>query len=533
MLRLAALALVLAVSVALLRTPTPRQDSEDVAVAAHEVPLDAESAAAPARLARALTFATLASPEVPQHIGNPAPFQELHQHLEDSFPLVYQKLKHERVNEFSLLFTWQGSSPELRPLLAMSHMDVVPATFGPPPYNWTHPPFGGVTADGFIWGRGAIDIKSSLFQQLEAISLLLRRGYQPKRTILFAVGHDEEVGGEEGAGHIAGLLRSRGVELELVLDEGGLIMMDGFKGPSLQVVDMPIAVVGTSEKGYETWEVEVHGNGGHSSMPPVDGSSVASRISRILAALDAYPSPTRLDEPTTSFLRALAPAAKLAPLRIALNSANNWVVNPILGQLMGQLAPEVAAFVRTTCAVVSVAAGGIADNVMPKKGSILLNFRILPGQDSSTIRDYLRVVTLKEAQHVTLHRRDRAFSPAPVAPSSGKHWQLVKQAILETLTPPKGLIVVPYLVNGMTDSRHYNELAGGRVYRFCPHRFGANDLQLFHGVDERIAVEDFVRGIGFYARLFELASGDEGTEEAAADAAAADAASAAQVGSEL
>ncbi|KAL4436962.1 hypothetical protein ABPG75_004101 [Micractinium tetrahymenae] len=527
MLRLAGVALLGAVLIALLRSPRAPSDSEDALAASApppELPADV-AAAAPGRLAKALSFPTLASADAPKnHVRNPAPFQQLHRHLEASFPTVYKRLRHERaslqgVNDFSILFTWPGSNRELRPVLIMSHMDVVPAPEGPA-YNWTHPPFGGVVADGYIWGRGALDVKVSLLQQLEAVSLLLDQGFQPKRTIHFAVGHDEEQGGAYGARAIAALLRSRGVELEIVLDEGGIILMDGLKAGAHQVVASPIALVGTSEKGYETWDIEVEGSGGHSSMPPTDGFSVAARIARILATLDASPPTTRLGEPTTDFLKGLAPAVALAPARLALRHADNWVLNPVLGQLLGQASPEVASFVRTTCSVVGVQAGGIAENVLPNVGTITLNFRTLPGQNSTFVREYLQMVTRKEAAHVTLQPRGRTDPAAPVAPSRGPHWRLLKQVILQTLRPQEGLLVVPYLVGGMTDSRHYNELAGGRVYRFCPHRYALGDIKRVHGVDERIAVDDYLRGIGFYARFLEAASSDEGSEEAAAEAAA-------------
>lgn len=527
MLRLAGLALLAAVLIALLRAPRAPPDAEDAVAAAAqppELPSDVVSAA-PGRLAKALSFPTLSGTDAPKnHVVNPAPFQQLHRHLEASFPTVYKRLRYERVNDFSILFTWPGSNRELRPVLVMSHMDVVPAPEGPA-YNWTHPPFGGVVADGFIWGRGALDVKVTLMQQLEALSLLLSQGFEPTRTIHFAVGHDEEQGGAYGARAIASLLRSRGVQLEMVVDEGGVILMDGLKAGSHQLVSSPIALVGTSEKGYETWDIEVQGSGGHSSMPPTDGSSVAARIARILGAVDASPPITRLAEPTTDFLKALAPGVALAPLRVALRHADNWVVNPVLGQLLGQASPEVACFVRTTCSVVGVQAGGIAENVLPTAGTITVNFRMLPGHNSSFSREYLQMVTRKEAAHVTLKHRGRADPAAPVAPSNGPHWRLLKQVILQTLRPQQGLLVVPYLVGGMTDSRHYNELAGGRVYRFCPHRYTSRDIKRVHGVDERIAVDDYLRGIGFYARFLERASSDDGSGEASAEGGSGNAAS--------
>ncbi len=128
--------------------------------------------------------------------GTPDPkaFKQLHQMLEKTYPLVHSKLKREVVNGFSLLYTWQGSRPELEPVMVMAHQDVVSANAD----DWTHPPFEGVITDGFIWGRGTLDIKNQLIGIMEAAEKLLQQGYRPERTILFGMGHDEETGGVNG-----------------------------------------------------------------------------------------------------------------------------------------------------------------------------------------------------------------------------------------------------------------------------------------------------------------------------------------------
>jgi len=128
--------------------------------------------------------------------GKPDPqaFQQLHRMLAETYPLVHQKLKREVINGFSLLYTWQGSRADLDPVMLMAHQDVVSAD----PTEWTHPPFEGVITDGFIWGRGTLDIKNQLIGIMEAAEMLLSQGYRPERTILFGLGHDEETGGVNG-----------------------------------------------------------------------------------------------------------------------------------------------------------------------------------------------------------------------------------------------------------------------------------------------------------------------------------------------
>jgi carboxypeptidase PM20D1 len=200
-------------------------------------------------------------PRDDQGTPDPEAFAQLHRLLEQTYPLVHQHLRRELVGGYSLLYTWEGTRPELEPVMVMAHQDVVsadPASLE----QWTHPPFAGDIADGFIWGRGTLDIKNQLIGIMEAAELLLARGWRPERTILFGLGHDEETGGVNGCKVMGQLLKERGVHLAGIVDEGGGI----FEGLAAGVRG-PVALVGTSEKGYLTAEITVQGQPGHSSTP--------------------------------------------------------------------------------------------------------------------------------------------------------------------------------------------------------------------------------------------------------------------------
>src|SRR5690606_29924888 len=108
-------------------------------------------------------------------------------------PRVHEHLAQTTVAGASLFYEWRGSDPAARPVLLLAHQDVVPVL---EPAAWTHPPFAGTIADGYVWGRGAMDDKSSLMGLLEAVEQLLAAGFQPQRTVYLAFGHDEETGGE-------------------------------------------------------------------------------------------------------------------------------------------------------------------------------------------------------------------------------------------------------------------------------------------------------------------------------------------------
>ena len=188
-------------------------------------------------------------------------FQEFNRFLADSYPLIDSLLAHQTFNGFSHLYTWQGSNPDLKPAVLMGHLDVVPVIEENLKY-WKENPFGGHVVQDTVWGRGAIDDKVSVIALMEAVEWLLEKDFEPERTYFIALGHDEEIGGLQGARIIAQHLENQGVEAEFVLDEGGSITRDMIPGLSTDA-----ALVGIAEKGFATLYLSLELEGGHSSMP--------------------------------------------------------------------------------------------------------------------------------------------------------------------------------------------------------------------------------------------------------------------------
>ena len=175
------------------------------------------------RLAVAIQLQTIADVSDPDK--NADAFRGILAHIEVNYPAFGATMKREVVANYSLLYTWQGSDPNAKPIALLAHQDVVPIAPGTEG-DWEAPPFGGVIKDGFIWGRGSWDDKGNLFAMVEAAEQLAKQGFKPKRTIYFAFGADEEISGKRGATAMAALLQSRGVKLDFVLDEG-LLITDG------------------------------------------------------------------------------------------------------------------------------------------------------------------------------------------------------------------------------------------------------------------------------------------------------------------
>jgi carboxypeptidase PM20D1 len=471
-------AVVVLVGLILVRTATHRTPpSPVVAVRAVVVP---EGAAQ--RLAGSLRIRTI-SHETPADFDEQA-FRAMHAYLQTSFPRVHAELRRETVANHSLLYTWQGSDPSLRPILLMGHLDVVPVEPGTQA-KWEEHPFSGRIADGFIWGRGAIDNKSAVVGTLEAVEMLLEEGFRPARTVYLAYGHDEEVGGTGGAGQIAALLKRRGVRLEMVLDEGGVIG-DGI----LPGVSSPVALVGVAEKGFVSIELSTRRPGGHSSLPP--RQSAVGIVSAAVARLEANPMTARLEGPTAQLFGRIGPQLPFGQRAVF---ANLWLTRPlVLRKLEGS--PTTNAMVRTTTAATIFQAGS-KDNVLPSHARAVINFRILPGDSIAAVVEHVRRVV--DDRRVEIKRVGRFFAE-PSAPSSTQSDSYRRlEGTIRKLNP--GAIVAPYLVVVVTDARHFGDLSAN-VFRFLPVRLAPRDLARMHGTDERIAVRDYEAAIRTYRQLF-------------------------------
>ncbi len=467
---LAAVTVVMAVRAA--ATPSRQVDAPPAQAIAFD------TAAAAERLAAAIRVPTVSRED------GPAPdsvFGALHRQLAAAFPRVHATLRRETVGG-SLLFAWAGADTAVPAMLLTGHLDVVPVDSGSEG-RWTHPPFAGTIADGFVWGRGALDDKGSVLAILEAVEALLAEGFSPARTIFLAFGHDEEISGLGGAMRLAGRLAERGARVEWVLDEGGTITRGLVPG-----VDGPVAVVGIAEKGYANVELVATDAGGHSSTPPAH--TAIGRLALAVSRLEDDPFPARIAGATGALLEHAGPEMTL-PFRIAF--ANLWLLErPMLARFTRD--PRSAAAVRTTTAVTMVA-GGTKANVLPVEARAVVNFRTLPGDSAGAVAARVQRVVNDSAVRVRL--LPGASEPSPVASTESTGYRAVARAIRQVFP---GTVVAPYLVIGATDARHYARLTP-TVLRFTPGLETAASPPRAHGTDERVGIDEHARAVGFYAQL--------------------------------
>lgn len=432
------------------------------------------------RLSAAIRFKTISFQEPKE--ASAQEFARLHVFLAKSFPRVHQQLTKETVNGHSLLYTWTGKGARLKPMLLMGHMDVVPVD-APTERQWTHPPFAGEIADGYIWGRGTMDDKVSVLGILEAVEYLLSAGFQPQRTIYLAFGHDEEIGGHNGAAKIAELLRSRGVELEYVLDEG-MNVVDGI----VPGIAAPAALIGIAEKGYLSLELSVQTAGGHSSIPPID--TAIGIISRALQRLEAAPFPARLSGPTRRMLEYLGPEMAW-PQRLAL--ANLWLFDPLVRK---QLAASTLtnAIIRTTLAPTLFNAG-MTEYSLPTQARAVVNLRIVPGDTIAGVTEHVRQTI--DDPRVKIAALPIRVEPSAVSDIEAASFSVIHRTIRQAI--PEVLVAPALLVAG-TDSRHYAPLTKN-IYRFLPITLRPDDARRYHGINERISLQDYERCVRFYTQL--------------------------------
>jgi carboxypeptidase PM20D1 len=448
---------------------------------------------AAAHLSEAVRFRTISHQDPAQ--DDAAQLEGLRALLVRTYPRTHAALTREEIGSRGLLYTWTGRDPQLPPILLLAHGDVVPVAPGTEP-AWTHPPFDGTLADGFVWGRGTIDDKGSLIAILEAVESLVARGFTPARTVYLSFGFDEEVGGREGAVRVAEALAQRGVRLTWVLDEGGAVTEGVMPG-----VARPLAGIAIAEKGYVSIELVAAGEGGHSSMPRTP--TAIGRLAAAVDRLERHPFPPRLVEPWRTALTRVSPEMSLGP-RVALG--NLWLFAPLVARrLTGS--PSTNAWVRTTTAP-TILEAGIKENVLPTTARAVVNFRLLPGDTTAGVQAQVRSIVNDD--HVTAQILGRTVAePARVSRIDSDGFRVIAAAARHAF--PDAL-VLPTMVTGATDSRHFAAIADD-VYRFIPYRMMPTDMPRFHGTDERLEVVGFAREIEAYREIVEA-----GASAAARDA---------------
>lgn len=410
-------------------------------------------------------------------------FQEF---LETAYPSFHRIARRWVLSPYAVVYRWPGDGgPGAKPVLFLAHYDVVPVE----EEKWSVPPFGGELRDGYVYGRGALDMKNILTGMMDAAEELCRNGFKPRRDLWFAFGGDEERNGSHGAMETVKWFAGQGLEFEWLLDEGGIVAEDQIRG-----VEKPLALVGIEEKGYASLELSVAQAPGHASKPP--RVQAAAVLAQALCRIVKKPFPSRLIPTVEQFLTGLAP---FAPKSWAWAVRHPRLFFPVLAALQDRLGPDIAAMFHTTTAITQLE-GSAADNVLPSAAKVVINLRLL--QPWTVERAIAAVKKTINDERVEVKVYGLGTNPVPAAAGQvrrrGPGWAALEQAVGQVFP---GVPILPYLMTATTDSRHYQALCAG-IFRFCPVRLDKRELALIHGHDERVSTENLENCLRFYTCLF-------------------------------
>ena len=402
-------------------------------------------------------------------------FFKLHAVLEDEFPLLHEKLEKTVLNG-SLLYLWKGSNPDTKPILLMGHQDVVPASDD----GWRVGAYSGEVIDGDLYGRGALDCKSTMYVELQAVEELLAEGFTPKCDVYLSYSINEETGGD-GAAAAVRYLKEKGITLALVIDEGGAVIEAPVAG-----MDRPYAVIGVTEKGYMDLKITARGKGGHSSTPP--RNTPAARLFAFANEIERKrPFQKALLPETKEMFAAMAPSLSF-PLRLILG--NIWFFKPLLMALMPVVSPFGEAVMATTCCF-TMMRGSNAANVIPKEPYLVANLRTSVHQGCAASLAIMKKYAEKyDLEIEVIMQRDAS----PVSNIHSKEYAYVCDCVRKQF-PDVG--IAPYIIMGGTDCRHFHALTENAL-RFAPVRMTNAQSASCHAVDENVTLTALAEGVRFF-----------------------------------
>jgi acetylornithine deacetylase/succinyl-diaminopimelate desuccinylase-like protein len=360
----------------------------------------------------------------------------------------------------------------VKPLLLMSHGDVVPAVGA----NWTHPPFGADLTDGYVWARGTIDNKAHGIMALMTMIAMKRNNIPLRRGIELMVNPDEEAGGANGAEWMV-KNHWEAIDPAFAFNEGGGGAPDwlGLKSTAFQIA--------VSEKRVMWLHLTMRGKGGHGSVPKPDNPNLIM-VNALHRLLENQP-PIRI---TPIIAQAMDTIAPLEPFPVSFELSHLELPEMDKAAIAGVLSPyNIQALLRDTISLTMLNAG-IKVNVVPTVSEAGLDCRLLPGTDADAFLKRMRELLADDRfTFEFLQRPDEA----PPSPTSGEAWDAIKRVVAANF---KDAIVVPWMTTGGTDSR-FLRARGVPAYGFVPTILAAGEIGRVHGDDERLSVENLNRGI--------------------------------------
>ncbi len=423
-----------------------------------------------------LRFKTVSYADTTQE--NAQAFKDFRAYLKTRYPTIAEQASIKEIKPKGIIFHIKGQA-SASPVVLMSHYDVVPENG-----VWQHDPFLGDQIGDSIYGRGALDTKSTLASIMESVTHHLNTKKPLKNDLYLCFSGDEETRGPS-APNIVSHFKKQGIKPGLVLDEGGAIVAGIFPGVTRQA-----ALIGTAEKGYLNLELTAKSSGGHASMPP--NKMPITELSK--AALKLHQkNPFKIKKVPSTMMMFDRVVRHSESFMMRFIFANLWLFFPVLN-LFAKVSPEIQSILKTTQAF-TMAKGADAMNVLPTESSFGINYRIITGETSESVHQTIQNHLRKHPVESTMHQH---ADPTTTSRVDGSYHDL-ETAIRSTWD---NVIITPYLMMAGTDSRYYHDICN-HVYRFSAMTMTKADRGKIHSVDEDITIDNYLTCIRFYINLLE------------------------------
>ena len=363
-----------------------------------------------------------------------------------------------------------------KPIILLSHVDVVPAR----EEEWQVDPFGGEVRDGYVYGRGAIDMKSQTICHLLSFLHLHKKGVIPERDIIFLATGDEEVGGKVGAEFMVNKVEELR-DPSFVLSEGGWITDDG---------GLLHAQVSVAEKSLAQFSIKAEGTGGHGSMPRKDNAN--QKVVEAAHAIGSYSWPLKPTRTVSAYMNGLLKG--MTGKGFVFDNLKDALKSKAFVKFVEDN-PVYNALLRNTVTL-TVLKGGEKVNVIPSESTACFDARLLPGEDYHRFMNKVIALAGKEVEVLPLSGGSREPAPSGYATPYFKAVARAVHAARPTLP------VLPFITTGATDLRYFREF-GAYAYGFFPVALPREDLLRMHGVDERISIEGLQEGLHIMKKIIE------------------------------
>jgi len=376
-----------------------------------------------------------------------------------------------------LIATWPGSDPKLKPLVVSGHLDVVEAK----PSDWVRDPFTPIVENGYLFGRGASDMKFDAAVSTATLIALRQQGYKPRRTIVLQFSGDEETTMKTGR-----LIAERLKNAELVIN------VDGGGGTFDEDTGKPLYWTWQgAEKTYDDYELEMTNPGGHSSAPRPENAIV--QLAQAIERIGSYRFPAEISPLTKAYFEKAAQFETDPKLAAAMRAfAADHTDEAALATLRAN--PAYVGKVGTTC-VPTMLSGGHAQNALPQRATANINCRVFPGHSREEIRLQLEKIAAMPGLKVTATSGEDSIS-SPASPMRADFLAAVEKALGKAWP---GTPMFPSQASGASDSMWYRAL-GVPSYGASP-SFSKDSDDYAHGLNERVSLRNLKPGVTYYLSL--------------------------------